>query len=288
MIVAFETAEECGSGIEHVAELLVERGVALRVEWWAPAVDGTSLRLAAAVGDPRGERSAIPLGPVGAIVVATDGRASEALDTLARLAPVIRRRWTDERLADHAALLARRIQALEDFAALVSHELKGPLQAALLSEDPAPEIRRALHVVDSVLEAVRSESTTGAWCSPQACLTDSLRDLGRLDAEISSALPGRFPLPAAVLRIVLRNLLANAAAAGARRIRVWAPCSAPIWMLAVDDDGVGAGSRTYVDGSGIGLALCKRLVERLGGKLELRPRPNGGTIALVSLEDGDP
>lgn len=223
------------------------------------------------------------MGPVGAFVVVAAGRGEGVIGALARLAPVVRRRWTEERLADHAALLARRSQALEDFAALVSHELKGPLQAALLTDDPAPEIRRALHVVDSVLEAVRSESATGACCSPQACLDDALRDLGRLDAEIYSNLPAAFPLPAAVLRIVLRNLLANAAAAGARHIRVSASGGAASGTLAVDDDGVGVDSREYAAGSGLGLALCRRLVERLGGELELRPLPQGGTSSRIVL-----
>jgi signal transduction histidine kinase len=277
LIVAFATAEDSVRGMERVAALLAEEGAVGRVEWWAPAADGTSLRMAAAGGDARGERTAIPIGPVGAIVVVADGREQRALDALARLVPVVRRRWTEERLADHAALLARRSQALEDFAALVSHELKGPLQAALLTDDPAREIRTALHVVDSVLEAVRSESATGACSSPQACLDDALRDLGRLDAEVSSDLPESFPLPEPVLRIVLRNLLANAVAAGAGRIQA---CGAGS-TLAVDDDGAGVGSRDYAAGGGIGLALCRRLVDRVGGELELRSRPQGGTSARI-------
>lgn len=282
LVVAFATAADVATGMERVAATVAEAGAAARVEWWAPVADGTALRLAAAAGSARGARVALSMGPVGAVVVVA-GRGESVFGALARLAPVVRRRWTEERLADHAALLARRSQALEDFAALVSHELKGPLQGALLTDDPAPEIRRALHVVDSVLEAVRSESTTGACCSPQACLDDALRDLGRLDAELSSDLPEAFPLPAAVLRIVLRNLLANAAAAGARHIRVSASGGAASGTLAVDDDGVGVDSREYAAGSGLGLALCRRLVERLGGELELRPLPQGGTSSRIVL-----
>jgi signal transduction histidine kinase len=215
----------------------------------------------------------VPFGPAGALVVEGD----EPLDAVAGLVPVVRQRWADEQLAGHAVLLARRSQALEDFAALVSHELKGPLHAALLTDDPAPEIRRALHVVDSVLEAVRSESASNAHSSPQACLDDALRDLGRLDAEVFSTLPDEFPLPAAVLRIVLRNLLANAVAAGASRIEVSGTGS----TLDVADDG--AGDSSYAHGDRIGLALCRRLVERLGSDLMLCPRSAGGTSARIVL-----
>jgi signal transduction histidine kinase len=285
LIVAFATAEDGVSGIERVAARLVERGAAGRVEWWAPAADGTLLRLASDAGDASGRRDAIPMGPAGAIVLV--GSGEEALDALARVAPVIRRRWTEERLAKGSALLARRIQAAEDFAALVSHEVKGPLQAALLTDDSDPEIRRALHVVDSVLEAVGSESATGDRCSPEACLDDVLRDLGRLEAMVSSDLPVGFPLPSVVLRIVLRNLVANAAAAGARRIHVWGAAGDAGSTLAVDDDGAGIGSPDYAVGSGIGLALCKRLVGRLGGELELRARPEGGTTVCIVLPGGE-
>jgi signal transduction histidine kinase len=41
------------------------------------------------------------------------------------------------------------------------------------------------------------------------------------------------------LRILLRNLLANAVAAGARHIHVGAVTSPGSWRLTVDDDGVG-------------------------------------------------
>src|SRR5262249_28328888 len=43
-----------------------------------------------------------------------------------RLAPVVRRRWAEEQLAVQAAQLAHGNEALDDFASLVAHELKGP------------------------------------------------------------------------------------------------------------------------------------------------------------------
>jgi len=59
---------------------------------------------------------------------------------------------------DHVARLARRNSALEDFASLVAHELKTPLQLALLSEDPSGDVERALDLVDAILEVACSES----------------------------------------------------------------------------------------------------------------------------------
>ncbi|HVP75768.1 MAG TPA: ATP-binding protein [Gaiellaceae bacterium] len=254
-----------------------------RVEWWGPAEDGTSLRLEASAGVGVGTRAGIPIGPVGALILVGRAPGPPLVEAVTRLVPLLRHRWTEERLATHSALLARRLQALDDFAAFVAHELKGPLHAALLADDPAPEIRKALHLVDSVLEAIRSESATDVWSSPGACLSDVLCDLDGIGAEVSATLPPVFPMPAAALRLVLRNLLANAAAAGAQWIRVSAGAAAAGWTLAVDDDGGDEAHDRYRSGSGIGLALCTRLVDRLGGELELRPRAHGGMRAQVTV-----
>jgi two-component sensor histidine kinase len=54
-------------------------------------------------------------------------------------------------------------------------------------------------------------------------------------------------------------------------------------VLVVDDDGVGIGSDDgYATGAQLGLRLCRRLVERCGCVLELRPRAVGGTRALIA------
>jgi signal transduction histidine kinase len=68
---------------------------------------------------------------------------------------VLRRRWTEERLAQQAARLARGNQALGDFAALVAHDLKTPLELARLQDDPSVGVERALELVDVLLEAAQ-------------------------------------------------------------------------------------------------------------------------------------
>ena len=40
---------------------------------------------------------------------------------------------------------------------------------------------------------------------------------------------------------------------------------------------------TKTHGTGLGLAVCKRVVEQMGGEIELAPRPEGGTVARVRL-----
>src|SRR5262249_18340289 len=137
-----------------------------------------------------------------------------------RLTTQLRRRWTEEQLAGRAARLARRNEALEDFAALVAHELKGPLNAALLLQDPAAGVEQALELVDSLLEAARAESGAERWSAPDEDLAEALRDLGPIAADVVADLPDLFPLPPGSVRVILRNLVANAVAAGARHVRV--------------------------------------------------------------------
>jgi two-component sensor histidine kinase len=53
-------------------------------------------------------------------------------------------------------------------------------------------------------------------------------------------------------------------------------------VLVVDDDGVGLASADgYATGAQLGLRLCRRIVERCGGALELRPRAVRGTRAVI-------
>ena len=155
-----------------------------------------------------------------------------------RLAPVLRRRWTEERLAQQAVRLARCNQALGDFAALVAHELKTPLELARLQDDPSVGVERALELVDVLLEAAQAESAPQGCASVADCLEEALRDLGPIAAEVTTDLSQEVPLPAMVLRVLLRNLVANAVAAG-HGIHVATVASAGSWRLTVDDDGVG-------------------------------------------------
>ncbi len=201
---------------------------------------------------------------------------------------VLRRRWTEERLAQAAAQLARRNEALDDFATLVAHELNALLHAALLQDDVSAGVERALELVDSLLDAARSEPADPSAPAGE-CLAEALRDLGPLAAEVAADLPPRFPLPPPALRVVLRNLVANAVAAGARHVHVGAAATPDASWLVVDDDGAGlAAPGQYAVGSRLGLSLCRRVAGRFGGALNLEPSPGGGTRATLVLDRSRP
>jgi signal transduction histidine kinase len=192
-----------------------------------------------------------------------------------------------EGLAEHAGRLARRLEALEDFASLLAHDVKSSLVVALREDDPREGVTRALELVDSVLEAVRADQSTGGSTDIAASLQDAVSDLRECQVHVVSSVAGEFPLPAEALRLVLRNLLANAIAAGARQIHVSAVAHGDRQLLVVDDDGVGLDSAgRYATGAQLGLALCRRLVERCGCALELRPRSVRGSRAVIVAPGG--
>ena len=101
------------------------------------------------------------------------------------------------------------------------------------------------------------------------------------------------------LSLVLINLIANAIKHGRRggRVAVFAELDLPRTItLFVDDDGSGIppterervfalGERgsTPAGGSGIGLALVRMILERAGGRVEIRSSPLGGARFAVTL-----
>jgi signal transduction histidine kinase len=200
-------------------------------------------------------------------------------------APIIRRREAEERIAQTAIDLARRNQALEDFAGLVAHELKTPLHAALLADDPSPHLEHALDRVDAMLEAAQSESGERVSVTPAASFERAVADVGAA-LEVTTDLQSTVPPPPGALRVILRNLLANAVAAGAHKVHVSAVQSPHARRLSIEDDGVGlADGSDCAARSGLGLLLSRRIAVRFGGVLDLAPNPCGGTRAMLEFKD---
>jgi two-component system nitrogen regulation sensor histidine kinase NtrY len=100
---------------------------------------------------------------------------------------------------------------------------------------------------------------------------------------------------------VLINLLKNAHEAGGPAAEVELLLEAPragVMLLTVRDRGLGMTDEamarvaepfftTKPGGSGIGLFLCRAIIEAHGGTLAIRARPGGGTEVAVTLPHQD-
>jgi signal transduction histidine kinase len=284
LVLALATADDLAAGMDCVVERVHRDFGAARAEWWAADDDG-ALELVASAGIGRGPRHELPLGRVGVFVLLGRGLDPRIASALEALTSIVRRRAAEERLTRTTIELARRNEALEDFAALVAHELKTPLHAALVADDPSSSLKGALDLVETLLEAAQSESDEPAFASVAESLGQAVEDL-HVDVEIAADLASTLPLPAGPLRVILRNLLSNAVAAGASHVHVAAARSPRAWRLLLDDDGVGlAETDRYAAGSGLGLSLCRRIAARFGGALELAPGPSGGTRATLEFAE---
>jgi signal transduction histidine kinase len=282
VVFALATAEDLAAAMAHLAGWLTRASGVSKVEWWGTGDDGAP-ELVAAAGEARATRHNLPLGPAGVLVLHGAPLDPKVESALLSLAPILRRRAAEERLTSTLTQLARRNEALEDFAALVAHELKTPLQAALVADDPSGPVAEALELVEAVLQAAKDQPGERTSASTADCLDRAVEDLPA-EVEITTDLATTLPLPPGPLRVILRNLLANAAAAGARHIHVTAERSSGAFRLLVDDDGAGlVDVDGYASGSGLGLSLCRRMASRFGGLLQLDPHPSGGARATLEF-----
>ena len=128
----------------------------------------------------------------------------------------------------------------------------------------------------------------------------------RLRIEESGAVISRDPLPTVMadpmqLLRVLQNIMSNAVkfrSAEAPRIHVSARRQGQEWVFSVRDNGIGIapeyqqqvfmafrrlhGPQRY-PGSGIGLAVCKKVVDRHSGRIWIEPQPGKGSIFYFTM-----
>ena len=131
----------------------------------------------------------------------------------------------------------------------------------------------------------------------------------KLTIEGSKARITKDPLPIVLadelqLCQLLQNLIGNAIkfkGEDAPRIHISAEAVGIGWKIAVRDNGIGIApeqndrifiifqrlhTKMQYPGTGIGLAICKKIAERHGGKIWVEPDPEGGSVFYFTIYDG--
>jgi two-component system sensor histidine kinase HydH len=264
-------------------------------------------------GPPPHERLLIVYEPIEANALRQSAARSlgVALVTVLALAIATIVLWRLARRAERlqaAAERDRRLVTLGEMSAVLAHEIRNPLaalkgHAQLLVERlerPGPEhekaerlvseTRRLERLVEDLLSFVRANQVTPAPADPAALLRDAAAGVAadRVDVHTDGA-PPSWRLDAPRLQQALSNLIRNALEASPDGSRVAATVGLDGERLAfvIRDRGTGLPAEdaarlfepfhtTRVQGTGLGLAVVRRIVELHGGRVTARTHPGGG------------
>jgi signal transduction histidine kinase len=221
----------------------------------------------------------------------------------------------------HDVTEERRMEAeLKAYADVVAHDLSSPLAGIALlvtlleqnpKQPPAGDVlvelrsstRRALDLVDGVLDYARS----GELAVERVALGDVVAEVAAdlrhaLEDADATLVVGELPevqCDPRQVRRVMQKLVGNALKFRREeppRVQISALEGSREWVVTVRDNGIGIdredASRIFgmfsrverrVEGSGIGLAVCRRVVEAHGGHIWVEPADGGGSAFRFTL-----
>jgi PAS domain S-box-containing protein len=238
------------------------------------------------------------------------------------------RRRAQEELERYAAKLERSNEELEQFAHVISHDLREPARMVegymnLLAERCQGQLdekadmfidyavdgaERMQEMVNALLDLSRI-GTRGKEPAPtdaEAVLDRTLRLLGRVieetNAEVTHTLLPTVLADKAQLSQVFQNLIANAIKFRREdippQVHISVEREGDEWVFSVADNGIGIDpeqadrifqifhrlhTQEEYEGTGIGLALCRRIVERHGGRIWVESESGPGSTFLFTL-----
>jgi two-component system sensor histidine kinase HydH len=263
----------------------------------------------------------VELEPIMAEAIIARARLGLAISGLAALALLVLAavfwRMSGRAAAVEAELIRdRHLATLGEMSAVLGHEIRNPLaslkgHAQLLVERLADDPRALAKAERVVAEAVRLErlttevlefSRSGAIARRDVSPSEVLRRAAEVAGEgrvtlADAGAPVVFSLDGDRLEQVLVNLIRNALQASPEGANVEASVSSERrggLRFEVRDHGTGISAEgaarlfepfhtTKVNGTGLGLAVARRIVEAHGGAIEALNHPDGGALLTVRI-----
>lgn len=212
----------------------------------------------------------------------------------------------------------RHLASLGEMSAVLAHEIRNPLaalkgHAQLLLEqlgESSREHKRAERVVkeavrlelltNELLDFARSGKVARVDTVPSELITEVAQSLGEshFSLDLKDA-PAHFKLDPIRMRQVVTNLFSNALMASPPDVPVGVHLKSDQsgLSLVIHDGGTGippgqeekifeAFHTTRVHGTGLGLAVARRIVELHGGTISAKNHPSGGAQFLVRIPPG--
>lgn len=237
-------------------------------------------------------------------------------------------RRAEEKLRTQKELLEKKVQELDDFVHVVSHDLKEPLRgieafagflledyASLLDEQGKKYIQflkgSAIRMTELIhdlltLASISRKGPTFQKVDLTRVLADALRHLEfpiqRKRAEVT--LPPSLPVlrtDRVLIGEVFKNLLSNAIKFNTShppKVEVALEEKEEVYLFSIRDNGIGIDPRYWelifglferlhlqeeFEGTGAGLAICKKTIEGLGGKIWVESAPGEGSAFFFTL-----
>jgi two-component system CheB/CheR fusion protein len=206
------------------------------------------------------------------------------------------------------------IRMVVNFSQLLAQECAGKLGAEAdkfigYSVEGALRIEALLKALLAYWEVTERKQDSFAPIDCGAVLTKALLNLQTAIAE-SGAIVTSDPLPTLVTEEVMltqlfQNLISNSIKFRGReapRIHVSAEKDAETWLFSVRDNGIGINAQDTgrvfgmfkrlhgreIPGTGIGLALCKKIVERRGGRIWVESEAGKGATFKFTIPPSEP
>ncbi len=246
-------------------------------------------------------------------VTVTLGIGALAAASLLGVAIVLVRREARRNAEDREREHERRLASLGEMSAVLAHEIKNPLaslkgnaqllasmlptgeKARLKAERVVDEAVRLEQLTNDLLQFVRTGAIRRNPTDPGALVRDAAASVAGEITVDTSAAPRTWSLDQARIREVIINLVDNAVAAGPP-VHVTVRHADRALVIDIADRGAGIAEEDRekifepfftgkTQGTGLGLAVVRRVIDLHGGRITVLANPGGGALFRAEIPE---